>query len=61
MTTKEKILSVIRSLDDDTSVDLEIDGLYFFGKIKGGIRQADAGDVVEHDEFMKQLEEDEKE
>ena len=61
MTTKEKILSVIRSLDDDTSVDHAIDRLYLLRKIESGIQQADAGDVVEHDEFMKQLEDDEKE
>ena len=61
MTTKEKILSVIHSLDDDTSVDHAIDRLYLLRKIDIGIGQADVGDVVEHDEFMKQLEDDEKE
>ncbi len=59
MTTKEKILSVIRSLDDETSVDHAIDRLYLLRKIEMGIQQADKGDVVEHGEFMKQLENDE--
>lgn len=58
MTTKEKILSVIRSLDDDVSIDQAIDRLYLLRKVEIGIRQADAGDVVDHDEFMKELEDD---
>ena len=59
MTTKEKILSVIQSLDDDVSIEQAIDRLYLLHKVETGIRQADAGDVVEHDEFMKQLDDDE--
>ena len=59
MTTKEKILSVIQSLDDDVSIDQAIDRLYLLRNIEIGIQQADAGDVIDHDEFMKQLENDE--
>jgi predicted transcriptional regulator len=59
MTAKEKILSVIHSLDDDVSIDQAIDRLYLLRKIEIGIQQADAGDVIDHDEFMKQLEDDE--
>jgi hypothetical protein len=59
MTTKEKILSVIECLDDDISIDQAIDRLYLLRKVEIGLHQADAGDVIEHDEFMKQLEDEE--
>ena len=55
MTTKQKILSVIESLDDDASIDQAIDRLYLLQKIEIGIQQADAGDVMDHDEFMQEL------
>jgi predicted transcriptional regulator len=56
MTTKEKAISLIQSLDDDVSLDDVIDKLYLLRKIEIGIAQADAGDVMEHDEFMDELE-----
>ena len=56
MTTKEKIMSVLESLEDDVALDVVIDRLYLLRKIELGIAQADAGDVIEHDEFMDELE-----
>lgn len=56
MTTKEKALSVIRSLDDNVTLDDVIDRLYLLRKIEAGIAQADAGDCIEHDDFMAELE-----
>ena len=56
MTDKEKAISVIKSLDDDVTLDDMIDRLYLLRKIELGIAQADAGDVMEHEEFMAELE-----
>jgi predicted transcriptional regulator len=56
VTPKEKAVTVIQSLDDDASLDDVIDRLYLLRKIELGLAQADAGDVMEHDEFMKELE-----
>ncbi|SMP44546.1 hypothetical protein SAMN06265222_1011158 [Neorhodopirellula lusitana] len=56
MTTKEKAISLIQTLDDDVSLDDVIDRLYLLRKIELGIAQADADDVMEHDEFMDELE-----
>ena len=56
MTTKEKAISVINSLDDDVTLDHVIDRLYLLRKIEIGIAQVDDGDVMEHDEFMAELE-----
>ncbi len=56
MTTKEKAISLIQTLDDDVTLDDVIDRLYLLRKIELGIAQADAEDVMEHDEFMDELE-----
>ncbi|WP_182870320.1 hypothetical protein [Stieleria mannarensis] len=56
MTNKDKAISVIQSLDDDVSLDDVIDRLYLLRKIELGIAQADADDVMEHDDFMNELE-----
>ena len=56
MTSKQRILAVLESLDDNTSIEQAIDRLYLLRKVEIGLKQADAGDVVEHNEFMQQLE-----
>jgi hypothetical protein len=58
MTTKEKVLSIIESLDENATLDDVIDRLYLVRKIELGIAQADAGDVIEHDALMSELERD---
>jgi hypothetical protein len=55
MTTKDKVLSVINSLDENATLDDVIDRLYLLRKIELGIAQAVAGDVIEHDAFMSEL------
>jgi hypothetical protein len=56
VTTKEKAISLIQKLSDDVSLDDVIDRLYLLRKVEIGIAQADADDVMEHDEFMDELE-----
>ena len=58
MTTKEKVISVINSLDENASLDEVIDRLYLVRKIELGIAQADAGDTIEHDALMAELEQE---
>jgi predicted transcriptional regulator len=55
MTTKEKIVAAMQMLPADTSIDHAIDRLYLLKRIERGIAQADAGDVMEHEEFMKEI------
>ncbi len=55
MSTKEKILTVIQSLPDEVSIDEAIDRLYLLSKVERGLEQADAGEVTGHEEFMKEL------
>jgi hypothetical protein len=56
MTSKEKIIALIKRLDDDVTIEEAIDRLNLLRKIEIGIAQVDSGDYLEHDEFMNQLE-----
>ena len=56
MTSKQTAIAVINSLSDDVTLDDVIDRLYLVRKIELGIAQADGGDVIEHEEFMAELE-----
>ena len=58
MISKDKAISVIRSLDDDATLDDVLDRLYLLRKVELGISQADAGDVMEHEQFMADLEQE---
>ena len=58
MNTKEKILSVIQGLADDVSIDEAIERLHLLQKIEAGLKDADEGRVMDHDEFMRELEEE---
>ena len=58
MTNKEKVIGLIQSLDDNVSLDDVIDKLYLLRKVELAEQQADCGEVIEHDEFMDQLEEE---
>ena len=61
MTTKEKIMAVIETLPDDVSIDQAIDKLYFLHKVEIGLEQADPGELTDHDEFMREILEDDEE
>ena len=53
--TKKKILRVVEQLPDDATIEDAIERLYFLAKIEKGIREADAGLTVSHDEAKKRL------
>jgi hypothetical protein len=55
MSNKEKMLAVIRSLPEGATFDQAIDRLYLLWKVEQGIAQAEAGEVTEHDEFMREI------
>lgn len=56
MTNKEKVIGLVQSLDDNVSLDDVIDRLFLLRKIELAKKQAENGQVMEHDEFMDQLE-----
>ena len=55
MSNKEKILTGIQSLPEGVSIDEAIDRLHLLSKVERGLEQADAGEVADHDEFMKEI------
>lgn len=59
MTTKDRILAAIQRMPDDVSYEDAIDTLYLLRKLDAAIAQADAGDVMDHEEFMAELENEE--
>ena len=42
-------------MPEDVSVDQVIDELYLLEKIETGLREADAGDVISHDDVKRQF------
>ena len=55
MTSKDRILEVITHLPDDVSIDQAVERLYLLKKIEEGLRQADAGDVMSHEDFEREI------
>jgi predicted transcriptional regulator len=56
MNAKDMAISVISSLSDNATLDDVIDRLSLVRRIELGMAQADAGDVVDHEELMAELE-----
>jgi len=52
---KKKILRVVQQLPDDATIEDAIERLYFLAKIEKGVREADAGLTVPHDETKQRL------
>jgi predicted transcriptional regulator len=55
MTNKQRIQEVIDRLPDDVSVEQAIDELYFWEKVQEGLRQADAGQLIPHEEVEREF------
>ena len=52
---KKRIMRVVEQLPDDATIEDAIERLYFLAKIDKGLREADAGLTVPHDEIKKRL------
>lgn len=62
MTIKQKILKLVQKLPEDVTIDDVLNRIVLLRKIEVAIGQCDRGEVMDHDEFFKRLEEeDEKE
>ena len=51
----------MQNLHDSSSIDEAIERLYLLRKIELGLQQIENGEGIEHDVFMKQLEDEEQE
>lgn len=52
---KERVLAAVRDLPEDTTVEEAMERLYFLAKIEEGLRQADAGQTVSHEEAKQRI------
>jgi predicted transcriptional regulator len=52
---KKKIQRVVEPLPDDATIEDAGERLYLLAKLEKGIREADAGLTVSHDEAKKRL------
>lgn len=56
ITSKQQILAIFDSMPDECSIAEAIDRLYLLQKIEQGIRDADEGKLMDHDDFFDELE-----
>jgi len=52
---KEKFLNAVNELPEEVSFEDAMERIYFLYKIEKGIQQADAGQVVSHEEAKKRM------
>lgn len=55
MTTKDKVISGIKNLPDNSSIDDILDQIILIEKIEKGIDQSNRDEVVSDDELEKRL------
>ncbi len=55
MTTKELVLKAIEDLPDDADIDEVVERLYFLHALEQSIREADAGELIPHEEVQRQV------
>ncbi len=52
---KELVIDAIRDLPEDATVEDAMERLYFLAKVEEGLRQAEAGQTVSHEEAKQQI------
>jgi predicted transcriptional regulator len=52
---KERILKAVEELPDDVTLDEAIEKLCFLAKVERGLKQANEGNTVPHDEVKERL------
>ncbi len=54
-TEKQRAIEAIRGLPDEATIENAIERLCFIAKIEEGLRQSEAGQVIDHDEVKKRF------
>jgi len=54
-TTKERVLEAVQQLPADATVEQVMERLYFIAKVEEGLRQAEAGKTVSHEDVKRRL------
>jgi predicted transcriptional regulator len=54
-TPKDRVLEAVRDLPEDATVEDAMERLYFLAKVEEGLRQADAGQTMSHEEAKRRV------
>lgn len=54
-TTKERVLEAVQQLPADATVEQAMERLYYIAKVEEGLRQAEAGKLISHEEVKRRL------
>ena len=54
-TVKQRAIDALRTLPEDATIDDAIERLCLMAKIEEGLRQADAGQLTDHQEVKKRF------
>ena len=52
---KQRVLEAVRELPEDATVEDAMERLYFLAKVERGLREADAGQTIPHEEAKRHL------
>lgn len=52
---KQRVLEAVRDLPDDATVEDAMERLYFVAKVEEGLRQAESGETVSHEEAKRHI------
>jgi hypothetical protein len=55
LTIKQKIIDMLQKMPDDIDYDRAIENIIVLRKIERALEQAERGEVIEHDELMREL------
>jgi predicted transcriptional regulator len=54
-TVKQRAIEALQTLPEDATIDDAIERLCLIAKIEEGLRQSDAGQLIDHDEVKKRF------
>jgi len=55
MTTKEKIVQAVEALPSDATIEDAMERLLFLAKVERGLRQADEGKTISHEDVQERM------
>ena len=53
--TKERLLEAVQGLPQDATIEQAMERLYFLAKVERGLRDADAGRTISHEEARRRI------
>lgn len=55
LTTKQKVLKAVQSLSKNASIEDAMEKLLFLAKVEKGLKQADSGLAISHQQVKKKM------